>query len=37
MADQSVMIEVIAKAIAEATRVVIQTIMETQSQRSEGH
>ena len=36
MEDQSLMNEAIVKAIAEATRVAIQTIVETQSQRSEG-
>ena len=36
MEDQSLMNEAILKAIAEATRVAIQTIMETQNQRSEG-
>ena len=36
MEDQLLMNEVITKAIAEATRVKIQTIVETQSQRSEG-
>ena len=36
MEEQSVMNEAIAMAVAEVTRVVIQTIMETQTQRSEG-
>ena len=36
MADQTVMNEVIAKAVVEATRITIQTIGETQTQRSEG-
>ena len=36
MEDQLVMNEAIAKVIAEATRVMIQTIVETQSQRSKG-
>ena len=35
MEDQTLMNEAIVKAIAEATRVAIQTILETQSQRSE--
>ena len=36
MADQAAMNEVIAKAVAEVTRIAIQTIGETQTQRSEG-
>ena len=36
MEDQSLMNEAIAKAVAEATMVMIQTIMQTQTQRSEG-
>ena len=36
MADQAVMNEVIAKAVAEVTRIMIQTIRETQTQRPEG-
>ena len=36
MADQLVMNEAITKAVAEATRIMIQTIGETQTQRSEG-
>ena len=35
MADQAVMNEAIAKAVAEVTRIMIQTIMETQTQKSE--
>ena len=36
MEDQVAMNEVIAKAVAEATRFTIQAITEVQSQRSEG-
>ena len=36
MEDQVAMNEVIAKAVAEVTRVTIQAITEVQSQRSEG-
>ena len=36
MADQAVMNEAITKAVAEATRIMIQTIGETQTQRLEG-
>ena len=36
MADHAVMNEAITKAVAEVSRIVIQTIMETQTQRSEG-
>ena len=36
MEEQSLMNEVIMKAVAEVTRVAIQTIEETQTQRSEG-
>ena len=35
METQAVMNEVVAKAVAEATRVAIQTFVETQSQRQE--
>ena len=34
MADQVVMSEAIAKAVAEATRIMIQTMMEMQAQRT---
>ena len=36
MEDQIAMNEAIAKTVAEATRVTIQTFSEVQSQRSEG-
>ena len=36
MKDQVLMNKAIAKAVAESTRVAIQTFAETQSQRSEG-
>ena len=36
MEDQSLMNEVIMKAVAVATRVMTQAIIETQTQRSEG-
>ena len=36
MEDQVAMNEAITKAVAEATRVVIQAFAEVQSQRSEG-
>ena len=36
MADQAVMSEAIAKAVAEATRIMIQTMAEMQTQRSES-
>ena len=36
MADQAVMSEAIMKAVAEVTRIMIQTMVETQTQRSES-
>ena len=36
MADQAVINERIVKAVAEATRVMVQTMAETQNQRSEN-
>ena len=36
MEEQSLINETITKAVAEVTRVTIQTIMETQTQSSEG-
>ena len=36
MAEQVIMSEAITKGVAEATRIVIQTMAETQAQRSES-
>ena len=37
MADQAVMIEMIAKAVAEVTRIVIQTMAEMQTKDQKVH
>ena len=36
MADQAVMSEAIRKAVTEVTRIMIQTMVEAQAQRSES-